>query len=126
MKLAGLGRLYAILYDDTIVVYRTVQGLNEDGTVSSSYAREFICKVAGRVSFDSDDKAADSEVDRNPVAFNPKLFCAPDVDLKAGDYVEVLREADNGEWEITYKGVIAMPSKYSTHQEAFFRVDEGA
>lgn len=127
MKLTGLGKLYTMLYDDRMDVYRTSKEQNEDYSTNISYNPVAIYeKVPCRLSFSSDDTGTDSEVDRNPVKFNPKLFCAPDVDLKAGDYVVVRRYTDNGSVARTYEGTIALSSWYTTHQEAFMRIDEGA
>lgn len=127
MKLAGLGTLFTMLYDDRMDIYRTTAEANDDDTTDISYEPEPLHQdVKCRLSFSSDDTGADAEVDRNPVRFNPKLFCAMDVDLQAGDYVVVRRYADDGSVLMTYEGRAAQPSKYSTHQEAFMRIDEGA
>lgn len=127
MKLAGLGKLISILYDDKMDIYRTTKTNNDDTTTDISYNPEPLYKdLKCRLSFSSDDSGADSEVDRNPVRFGPKLFCAMEVDLQAGDYVVVRRYADNGSIMMTYEGRVAQPSKYSTHQEALMRIDEGA
>ena len=127
MKLRGLGKLFTLLYDDWMDIFRTNAELNSDDTTEISYAPKPLYEsVKCRISFSSDDSGADSEVDRNPVRFNPKLFCSPEVDLRAGDYVVVRRYADDGSVAATYEGVIALPSRYSTHQEALLRIDEGA
>ena len=127
MRLAGFGKLFAMLYDDRMDVYRTVSEDNEDTTTDISYQPEPLYKdIQCRLSFSSDDTGSDSEVDRNPVRYNPKLFCGQDVDLQAGDYVVVKRYADDGSITKTYQGQVAQPSWYSTHQEAFMRIDEGA
>ena len=127
MRLAGLGTLVALLYTDKMDIYRTQSNDNDDDTVNISYdPTPLYTDVKCRLSFSSDDSGADSEVDRNPVRFNPKLFCQAGVDLKAGDYVIVRRCADDGSVIHTYEGQIAQPSWYSTHQEAFVRIDEGA
>ena len=127
MKLAGLGKLYTALYDDRMDIYRTVKENNDDNTTDISYEpTPLYTDIKCRLSFSSDDTGSDSEVDRNPVKFNPKLFCEPQVDLKAGDYVVVRRYADNGSVIKTYQGQVALPSWYSTHQEAFVQIDEGA
>lgn len=127
MKLAGLGKLMSILYDDKMDIYRTTKTNNDDTTTDISYNPEPLYKdLKCRLSFSSDDSGADSEVDRNPVRFGPKLFYAMEVDLQAGDYVVVRRYADNGSIMMTYEGRVAQPSKYSTHQEALMRIDEGA
>jgi hypothetical protein len=127
MKLAGLGKLLALLYNDRMDIYRTSTSANEDETIDVSYEPEpLYTGIECRLSFSSDDTGSDSEVDRNPVRFNPKLFCGAKVDLKAGDYVVVRRYADDGSVTKTYQGRAAQPSWYSTHQEAFVRIDEGA
>lgn len=127
MKLSGLGKLLAILYDDRMDIYRTGSETNADSTTDISYEPEPLYKdIECRLSFSSDDTGSDSEVDRNPVRFNPKLFCRQDVDLKAGDYVVVRRYAEDGSITWTYEGRVARPSSYSSHQEAFLRIDKGA
>ena len=127
MKLAGLGNLFAMLYNDRMDIYRTERSQNDDDTTDISYhPTPKYSDVACRISFNSDDTASDSEVDRNPVRSNPKIFCRSDVDLKAGDYVVVTRYTDAGAVAATYKGLVAQPSWYSTHQESFMHVDEGA
>lgn len=127
MKLAGLGTFFALLYDDRMNIYRTSKVETDDKTTDISYEPEPLYKdVKCRLSFSSDDTGTDTEVDRNPVRFSPKLFCDAGVDLQAGDYVVVRRYADNGSPLMYYQGRVALPSKYSTHQETFMRIDEGA
>ena len=127
MKLAGLGKLFAILYNDRMDIYRTVKEDNKDNTTDISYdPKPLYTDIQCRLSFSSDDTGSDSEVDRNPVKSNPKLFCGSEVDLKAGDYVVVSRYSDDGSIIKTYQGQVALPSWYSSHQEAFMRIDEGA
>lgn len=127
MKLAGLGKLLTMLYNDRMDIYRTSKSTNQDETTDVSYEPTPLYKnIPCRLSFSSDDTGSDSEVDRNPVRFNPKLFCKAEVDLQAGDYLIVRRYADNGAVVKTYQGQVALPSWYSTHQEALLRIDEGA
>lgn len=127
MKLAGLGKLLAVLYDDRMDIYRTEKTSKDDDTVDISYQpAPLYSDIKCRLSFTSDDTGADSEVDRNPVRFNLKLFCSSDVDLRAGDYVAIRRYSDKGSLLSVHQGQVAMPSRYSTHQEAFVRIDEGA
>ena len=127
MRLTGLGTLYTILYDDRMDIYRTVKESNDDDTTNISYEpAPLYTDIKCRLSFSSDDTGSDSEVDRNPVKFSPRLFCTADVDLQAGDYIVVRRYTDSGSVAQTYQGQVAKPSWYSTHQEAFVRIDEGA
>lgn len=127
MKLAGLGGLLSMLYDDRMDVYRTVRATDADDTTSISYEPEPVyTDIKCRLSFSSDDTGSDSEVDRTPVRFSPKVFCRPEADIRAGDWVVIRRYADDGSMMATYEGRIARPSKYATHQEAFMRIDEGA
>lgn len=127
MKLAGLGKFYTILYDDRFDVYRTDKGDNGDGSTDIFYEEEpLYTDIPGRISFVSDDRGSDESTDKVPIRFDPKLFCAADVDIKAGDYVVIRRYSDKGELIHTYKGTLALPSWYSTHQETFIRVDEEA
>lgn len=127
MRLEGLGSLLSILYNDRMDIYRTQRRANDDTTIDISYEpTPLYTDVSCRLSFSSDDTGADAEVDRNPVRFNPKLFCSSRVDLRAGDYVKIYRMADDGSVMSEYEGTVAKPSKYSTHQEAFVRIDEGA
>ena len=127
MKLAGIGKLMAMLYDDRMDIYRTIKQDNDDRTVDISYEPEPLYRdVPCRLSFSGDDTATEQEVDHNPVRFNPKLFFKSQEDVRAGDYVVVTRYADDGSAERKYEGTVAQPSWYSTHQEAFMRIDEGA
>lgn len=128
MKLTGLGNFYAMLYDDRMDIFRTASDTNEDQSTDIFYTPEPLYKdVPCRISFSSDDTGADSEVDKNPIRYNPKIFCKADVDLKAGDYVVIRRYADDGTTvRATYKGTAAQPSWYTTHQESFMRIDESA
>ena len=126
MKLAGLGKLYAMLYVDKMHIYRASSKVNDDGTTDVSYGTPKYTDIKCRLSFSSSDSASDSEVDRNPIRFNAKIICAPNIDLKAGDYVVVRRYSDSGVVMKTYQGQIAQPSWYTTHQEAYLNIDEGA
>lgn len=127
MKIAGLGKFFALLYNDRMDIYRTSRVETDDSTTDISYEPEpLYTDIKCRLSFSSDDVSSDTEVDHNPVRFSPKLFCDVDVDLQAGDYVIVRRCADNGSIMTSYEGQVARPSKYTTHQETFMRIDEGA
>lgn len=127
MKIAGLGKFFAMLYDDRMDIYRTSKEETDDRTTDISYEPEPLYKdIKCRLSFSSDDTGSDTEVDRNPVRLSPKLFCDTSVDIQAGDYVVVRRYADDGSVMASYEGRVARPSKYSTHQETFMRIDEGA
>lgn len=127
MRLAGLGKLISILYNDRMDIYRTEASPNDDSTTDISYTPSpRYSGIPCRISFSSDDSASDSEVDRTPVRAHPKLFFSADVDLRAGDFVQVTRYADDGNAAATYRGQVAQPSWYTTHQEAYMRIDEGA
>lgn len=127
MKIAGLGKFFAMLYDDRMDIYRTSKVETDDKTTDISYEPEpLYTNIKCRLSFSSDDTGSDTEVDRNPIRFSPKLFCDTSVDLQAGDFVVVRRYADSGSIMMSYEGRVALPSRYSTHQEAFVRIDEGA
>ena len=127
MKLSGLGKLFAILYNDRMDIYRTQSEENTDNTIDISYTpTPLYTDIPCRISFSSDDTGTDAEVDRTPVRFNPRLICSHTVDLRAGDFVVVRRYADDGSIVKTYEGQVSLPSWYSTHQEAFMRIDEGA
>lgn len=127
MKLGGLGKLYTMLYDDRMDIYRTTSSMNDDDSTDISYEpKPLYTDVRCRISLSSSDSAGDEEVDRNPVHYQPKIFCEPGVDLLAGDYIVLRRYTDAGAVRITYKGTVAQPSVYSTHQEAFLGIDEGA
>ena len=127
MKLAGLGNFFAMLYNDRMDIYRTVRADNPDTTINISYSPDpLYTDIKCRLSFSSDDTGTDTEIDRNPVRLSPKLFCGAEVDLKAGDYVVVRRYTDSGEVSKTYQGQVALPSWYTSHQEVFVRIDEGA
>ena len=127
MRLSGLGKLFTMLYDDRMDIFRTSKQQDDDDTTSIAYEPDALyTDIRCRLSFSSDDSASDADIDRTPVRFSPKLFCESNVDLRAGDYVKVRRLSDDGSLMVTYEGPIAQPSKYSTHQEAFMRIDEGA
>lgn len=127
MKIAGLGKFFAMLYDDRMDIYRTSKAESDDMTTDISYdPHPLYTDIKCRLSFSSDDTGSDTEVDRNPVRFSPKLFCDSSIDLRAGDYVVVRRYSDSGSIMMSYEGRVARPSKYSTHQETFMQIDEGA
>lgn len=127
MKIAGMGKFLSMLYDDQFDVYRTEKDLNPDQTTDIFYMQEpKYSNVPGRISFVSDDRGSDTAVDATPIQYDPKLFCAPDVDIKAGDYIVLRRLDDQGNVTHTYKGRAAKPSWYTTHQEVFIRVNEEA
>lgn len=127
MKLAGFSKMLSILYTDKMDIYRTSSQQNTDNTTDIFYLPDPLkTDVSCRISFSSDDTATDSEVDMNPIRYNPKIFTSADEDLKAGDYVVVKRYNDKGDVVKTYSGRIGQPSWYTTHQETFMRIDEGA
>ena len=127
MKISGVGTFLAMLYDDKMDIYRTTEDTNNDQSTDIFYTPEpTYTKVPCRISFSSDDSGADTEVDENPIRYNPKIFCGSDVDLRAGDYVVITRYKDDGTVRCVYKGTAAQPSWYTTHQEAWVRIDESA
>lgn len=127
MKLRGLGKLYSILYDDQMDVTHWDEGENDDETIDVFKPREPDIKdVKCRISFGHDDLPTDKDVDRDLINFTPKVFCDPEVDLRPGDYIVVRRYSDDGTILHTYMGKIGLPSWYSTHQEAYFHIDEEA
>lgn len=127
MKLAGLGKLYTMLYDDRMDIYRTDSGVNDDETTDIFYPPQpKYTDIRCRLSFSSSDTGADSDVDREPIKYNPTVFCEPSVDIKAGDYITIRRYTDNGSLRATYSGRASQPSWYSTHQEVHIGIDEGA
>lgn len=127
MKLAGLGKLYSILYDDKMDIRRYVKHKNEDGTTQTDLDMTPIATdVPCRVSFGHDDLPTDQKVDMDKINFTPKIFCACTVDLMAGDVITARRYSDDGTIIHTYEGSVGLPSWYSTHQEAYFHIDEGA
>ncbi len=127
MRIAGLGKFYTILYDDRFDIYRTDKALNDDASTHIFYEEEpLYSNVPGRISFVSDDRGTDYEVDSTPIRYDPKLFCASDVDIKAGDYIVIHRLDDKGNVTHTYKGRASKPSWYTTHQETFIRINEEA
>ena len=127
MKLSGMGVFLTMLYDDRFDIYRTDKRSNEDSSTDIFYQETpKYADVPGRLSFSSDDTGSDTAVDETPIKYNPKLFCAHDVDIRAGDYIVLRRYSDDGKLIHTYKGLAAQPAWYSTHQEIFIRVDEEA
>lgn len=127
MKLSGMGVFLTMLYDDRFDIYRTDKKANEDSSIDIFYQdTPKYSDVPGRLSFSSDDRSSDTAVDETPIKYNPKLFCAHDVDIRAGDYIVIRRYSDDGKFIHTYQGLAAQPSWYSTHQEIFIRVDEEA
>lgn len=127
MNISGLGSFFAMLYGDKMDIYRTEESTNEDNTNNIEYCpRPTFTNIPCRISFSSDDRGTDSEVDHNPVTYSPKLFCKPNIDLRAGDYVVVKRYTDKGVLARTYEGTLSEPSWYTTHQEAFIDIDKGA
>lgn len=127
MNISSMGKMLSILYDDRLDIYRTDKYQNSDESTDVFYQPDpLYVDVKCRISFDSDDTGSDSEVDMNPIRYNPKLFLSPDVDIQAGDYVEVRRYDSKNRVAKVYKGVVSNPSWYSSHQEVFLRVDEGA
>ena len=98
--------IFSVLYEDKMTVFRYEQSETEYKTVEDRLKEvPSLTDVPCRISFASKDYADVPEYG-NMTKFNPVLFCAPDVDLRSGDYVELNR------FGRIYKGRLGEPAIY--------------
>lgn len=127
MKISGFAPILSTMFTDAMDIRRYQDVENEDGTTDTVMPLEPIyANVPCRVSFSSEDSPQDYEVDRVPIRVAPKIFCGPNIQIKAGDFVTVRRLNDIGEIIATYTGKLGLPSVYITHKEALFSIEESA
>lgn len=129
MRLSSFTNITAMLYEDTMDVYRYSTVTDpETGVTSTSLDKEPVytgerCRLSFGPSF---DQKRDSYVDEDPIQYGIKLFCKPHLILLADDYIVVHRNQDGTNKMFEYRGHIGQPGYYSNHIESIFGIDESS
>lgn len=94
------------LYDDLATVYRYETVITDYKTTETVLtAVPALKNIPCRLSFKNRDDPQPLE-DANPIKIRPLLFCGPDIEIKSGDYVEVVRHGK------IYRGRLGDPVQY--------------
>jgi hypothetical protein len=104
-----------LLYIDTVRIYRQEKITNPDGT-SDNVSGDVLSTAKCRVSYKKIDAPYEVDLTGEPIIFELKVICGPDVPIKAGDYLAVTR-FDPVDGLVEYTGYAGAPAKYGTHQE---------
>lgn len=97
---------HQLLYGHKMIIYHLVKVKQADCSISNQWAavsKPIPCKLSHK----TPDKGNDIKEDVNPLAEGFTIFCAPEVEVKAGDLLEI-----DG---IKYRA--GNPFYYPTHQE---------
>lgn len=109
-----------ILHTDQMDITSKVTAEDEDGAEYSFYPESpQQVDVPCRISLTAKDTPATSQPFEK-VELRPIVFCALDVQVRAGDRITVRRIHADGSVYETYKGLASTagnPNKWSTHQE---------
>jgi hypothetical protein len=120
--LPNVSGILALLYTDTMEVRRYPDGAtDEDGAISTDLLPDPVSgleAVPCRMSLGAKDSPRMSD-DANPADVQPVLICRPDVPLKSGDFVTVVRQGT-----VIYSGNIGRPSLYGSSLQVLFRDKE--
>mgnify|MGYP001190349991 FL=1 len=107
------------LYEDRATITRHMK-YEDPITKETKYELETIyenqpCRISQRA------LAANAQTESvNPIAYETKLFIAPELEIKQGDVIEVTRGA------VTRKYTAGEPFIYPTHQEVSIQRDDEA
>jgi hypothetical protein len=105
-----------ILYTDLMTVYALESVTANDGTTNNVISDIPTESGKCRLSYRKIDTPYQTDASGVLIQFEIKIICGPDVNIKAGDYIEISRR-DSGEELTTAKGYAGHPAKYGTHQE---------
>ena len=118
MFLAGFGNIIAKMFTDKFSISRMTPTTNADGTTGMTLQSVAGCdELPCRVSFSFIDKPIVASDETNPIFMRVHIFCAPDVDLKKGDYIVAQRMSGETVLRV-YEGLSNLPFHYETHIEA--------
>jgi hypothetical protein len=105
-------------YEDTATVYRhqTITVGNIDKTKELLIYKDIICALSQKQLNNTNQTIANNEID-----YSSKLFVSPDIDILAGDKIDVMRCGYVYKFESAGE-----PFRYATHQEILLRKRENA
>ena len=127
MKLGGFSKILESMFTDKMSIRRYQDVTNDDKTTDIILPDTPLYEgVPCRLSFVSGENPEEKEIDDVPVSNVMKIFCGECVNIRAGDFIKVERFNDDGVVIATYAGKVGLPSKYITHQEVLFFIQESA
>jgi hypothetical protein len=120
LDLTGYTGVLALLWNDRMDITTTEEDASGigDNAVYPEVPQQ--TDVPCRISFSSKDTAKSNNELREPISLNPTIFCAPDVNIIAGDKITVRRCHADGTVYETFKGcavISGKPNKWDNHQE---------
>jgi hypothetical protein len=115
MQTGNFAAYLELLYTDTLTVQRHETITNEDGT-SDNVPAALQDTAKCRISYKRIDAPYELDTTGEPIVFELKVICGPAVDVRAGDYLHIIRR-DGAQILDEFGGYAGQPAKYGTHQE---------
>lgn len=112
------------LYSDEMDITST-EKVKNGNTVANVYPQEpQQVGIPCRISFPGYDTISKKTDPYDPISLKPKIFCNPDVEIKAGDRISIRRKYPDGTIYASFDGLVSIsgyPKRYSSHLE--FEID---
>ena len=119
LNYSAYAKYFNLLFTDSADVYRYGEVIDTDGTTNNVLSDLPILEnVACRLSFSSKDSASRTE-EYNEERTGMKIFCALDVYLQNGDFLQIRRMHDSQVLGL-YQGQIGRPALYETRGSGIF------
>ena len=111
---------------DYMNIYRHEVTVNEYGATEVGFPdKPLYERVPCRLSWSEMESPRDYTEDYTPVELPIKVFCKYNQDIRAGDYVIIMRLTENEVIDM-YKGICSDTRTMESHKELYFRVQEPA
>ena len=111
MDLSKYAKPLDILYNDLMTAYRGAPVKDADGTTNYTRAYEpFITDEPCRIVFKREDLPNEARDTGEPANISQSIICAPETDIRAGDWIELVRANT-----ATYEGYAGKPFRRETH-----------
>ena len=120
IDLRGITPILMKLFTDKMDITTAVESSFGDATVNTYPSEPQQIDVPCRISFSGGDRARDNNSEREGINLTPKIFCAPNVQVLAGDRLIVHRCYSNGVVYETFQGIAVLtgrPNQWESHQE---------
>lgn len=113
-------KVHALLYEDTMDVFRAVSVTNEYG-ITSQTRQQVMSKVKCKLSMytlSREDLPNDELGYYRPSKSIIKIFCDPSLKFEPGDWITVYRKGrEDEEFQLYFEGLSNKPNVHFSHQE---------
>ncbi|MDR1805959.1 MAG: hypothetical protein LBQ80_04210 [Clostridium sp.] len=110
-----IANILATLYTDRMTVQRAAEDIDENVTQNDLQAVASLTDVPCRISYKTIDVPIETETGEQ-IQRQVQVFCSPDFDLRAGDFLTLTRRIGDEERQ-TITGYAGAPAHYSGHAE---------